>query len=112
MGRKLRAQVNPNGNKGWSTVAIVGPEGKAYWFPSEKLAPTSCGSRNCRFTKKDENETAGEYERKAVTDEITVGSLYSDSVQTGMTDVSEYAFEQWYYRRLITIGDAAHKVRA
>ena len=68
------------------------------------------GSDIPRFTKDDEITLAKEHFSDQVTGSTTFGDVYRNRLQTALVPLEEHVFDQWHFKRIITIGDAAHKV--
>jgi 2-polyprenyl-6-methoxyphenol hydroxylase-like FAD-dependent oxidoreductase len=68
------------------------------------------GSDIPRFTTEDEINLAKEHFGDQVTESTTFGDVYEDRLQTALVSLEEHVFARWHFRRIITIGDAAHKV--
>jgi 2-polyprenyl-6-methoxyphenol hydroxylase-like FAD-dependent oxidoreductase len=53
--------------------------------------------------------------KRAENDDITPSLKFKDVLDNKISSVlvplQEYVFRQWHFKRIITIGDAAHKVR-
>ena len=103
--------MNPVWNKGWSNLIFGGPGGRVYWFLFERLGKTHYGDNVPKYTKEDEKELVEKHRDDAITEDVTLGDLYDNSMSVGMTPLHEWMFKQWHFQRIITLGDAAHKVR-
>ena len=97
--------------KGHSYLIASGPGGRLYWFLFANIRGTKYGTDIPRYTKQDEalfveqrkNDVVGE-------DGATFGDMYENRIISVLTALEEYVFEKWHFQRIITIGDAAHKV--
>ncbi|KAF5583345.1 zeaxanthin epoxidase [Fusarium subglutinans] len=96
-------------NDKFSYLVLVGPGGKFYWFLFVKLPIPLYGRDIPRYTKVDEEELAAQHASDRITPEVTFGQLYGARTSSTLTPLHEYVFERWHYKRIITIGDAAHK---
>lgn len=96
--------------KGFSYLVITGPSNRVYWFLFVNLGKTHYGPEIPRFSKKQEEELAKSHWDDKVSEEATFGDLYAARVSSVLTALPEYVFEKWHFRRVMTIGDAAHKV--
>ncbi|KAF5708528.1 zeaxanthin epoxidase chloroplastic [Fusarium mundagurra] len=96
-------------NDKFSYLVLVGPGGKFYWFLFVKLPVTLYGNDISRYTKVDEEKLAAQHATDQITPEVTFGKLYGARTSSTLTPLHEYVFEKWHYKRIITIGDAAHK---
>lgn len=97
-------------NDKFSYLVLVGPGGKFYWFLFVKLPAPLYGRDIPRYTKADEEKLALQHASDQITPEVTFGQLYGARTSSTLTPLHEYVFEKWHYNRIITIGDAAHKV--
>ncbi|KAM0351752.1 hypothetical protein ACHAPU_002264 [Fusarium lateritium] len=96
-------------NHDFSYLVIVGPEGRVFWFLFVKLPETRYGDDIPRYTKEDEARLAAEHASDKITPDVDFEHLYGARTMSTLTPLHEYVFEKWYYNRIITIGDAAHK---
>ncbi|KAF4421743.1 Zeaxanthin epoxidase chloroplastic [Fusarium acutatum] len=96
-------------NDNFSYLILLGPGGKWYWFLFVKLPLTLYGNNIPRYTKADEEELAVQHASDQITPEVTFGQLYGARTSSTLMPLHEYVFEKWHYKRIITIGDAAHK---
>ncbi|KAF5979197.1 hydroxylase [Fusarium bulbicola] len=96
-------------NDKFSYLVLVGPGGKFYWFLFVKLPIPLYGRDIPRYTKVGEEELAAQHASDQITPEVTFGQLYGARTSSTLTPLHEYVFERWHYKRIITIGDAAHK---
>ncbi|KAL9573477.1 hypothetical protein ACKAV7_002021 [Fusarium commune] len=96
-------------NDKFSYLVLVGPGGRFYWFLFVKLPVPLYGHDIPRYTKVDEETLALKHASDQITPEVTFGQLYGARTSSTLTPLHEYVFEKWHYKRIITIGDAAHK---
>ncbi|POS69780.1 FAD binding domain-containing protein [Diaporthe helianthi] len=96
-------------NKGYSYLVISGPQGRVYWFLFVNMGKTSYGPEPPRFTKEDEEALVNEHANDMITEDRTFRDLYSTKISSVLTSLPEYVFKKWHFRRIMTIGDAAHK---
>ncbi|SCV58308.1 related to hydroxylase [Fusarium fujikuroi] len=96
-------------NSNSSYLILEGPGGRFYWFLFVKLPFALYGNDIPRYTKADEEELALQHASDPITPEFTFGQLYEARTSSTLTPLHEYVFEKWHYKRIITIGDAAHK---
>lgn len=68
------------------------------------------GNEIPRFTKEDEIALAEEHFSDQVAESTTFEDVYRNRLQTALVALEEHVFERWHFGRIITIGDAAHKV--
>lgn len=93
-----------------SYVVNGGPQGRVYWFFFFKLAQRAYGSDIPTYTREDEKLMLAQRENDNITPTIKFKDLVAKKISSSMVPLQEYVFRQWYYKRIITIGDAAHKV--
>lgn len=97
-------------NHSFSYLVMIGPGGRFYWFLFVKLPVPLYGKDIPRYTKEDEEKLVQEHASDKITPEVTFGQLYAAKTMSTLTPLHEYVFKKWHYKRIITIGDAAHKV--
>lgn len=88
---------------------LSAPQDRLYWFLFKNMNKAT-GSEIPRFTKEDEMALAKEYFSDQVAGSTTFGDVYRNRLQTALVALEEHVFERWHFGRIITIGDAAHKV--
>lgn len=64
-----------------------------------------------RYTKDDEARIVEQRVNDRILENMTFGELYEKRIVTTLAPLQTYVFEKWHYKRLVTIGDSAHKVR-
>ncbi|KPM36548.1 hypothetical protein AK830_g10022 [Neonectria ditissima] len=97
-------------NKGHSYYVMAAPGDRIYWFLFVALDPTLYGQDIPRYTKHDEDELVKQHLEDQVTENIKFGEIYDARIATTLAPLQTYVFEKWHHRRIITIGDSAHKV--
>ncbi|RYO53648.1 hypothetical protein AA0116_g10503 [Alternaria tenuissima] len=90
-------------------LVISAPEDRTYWFLITET-PKAFGKDIPRYTKEDEQALVERHLQDRITDKVTFEDLYANRLQTTLVSVEDNAFTRWHYRRIITTGDAAHKV--
>ncbi|KAI0136167.1 FAD-binding domain-containing protein [Xylariales sp. AK1849] len=86
-----------------------GPKGRVYWFQFTKLPQVVHGSKIPKYSKTDLESHVEARFNDAILPDLTFGDLYKQRVVATMTALPEYVYKQWYFDRIITLGDAAHK---
>ncbi|QSZ35311.1 hypothetical protein DSL72_008180 [Monilinia vaccinii-corymbosi] len=86
-----------------------GPEGRVYWFFLFKHQKTCYGADIPRYTKEDEARVLKEHENDPITPEINFKVLQERKISTTLIALPEYVYKKWYFERIVTIGDSAHK---
>lgn len=94
----------------YSYLVLTGPNHRIYWFLFKKLPKTVYG-KIPRFTEDQKDALAAEHDSDLITDTLTFGELYALQTTSTLQALPEVVFKRWHYNRIITIGDAVHKVR-
>lgn len=89
---------------------LSAPGDRLYWFLFTDMEKAT-GSDIPRFTKDDEAVLAEKHHDDQLTRSTTFGDVYRNRLHTALVPLEEHVFKRWHFRRIITIGDAAHKVR-
>lgn len=95
---------------GRSYLILSAPQDRLYWFLFTNMKRAT-GSDIPRFTKDDETILAKKRSSDQLTESTTFGDIYKNRLHTALVPLEEHVFERWHFKRIITIGDAAHKVR-
>ncbi|KAF4439565.1 FAD binding domain protein [Fusarium austroafricanum] len=95
--------------RGRSQLVVSGPENRVYWFMFEKLPETKCGKGIPRYNKQDEAEFVKRNQSVRITPEITFGQVYANAISSTLTPLHEVVRKKWFFKRIITLGDSAHK---
>lgn len=103
---------NIQGQK-YSYLVATGPNDRIYWFLFKKLPDVARGlyDKIPRFTDEQRDALAAEHANHLVSDTLTFGELYATRTTATLQALPEVVFKRWHFNRIITIGDAAHKVR-
>ncbi|KAH8661730.1 FAD binding domain-containing protein [Ilyonectria robusta] len=102
--------IQTNLNKNFSYLIIGGPNDRVYWFLLVNMGQTYRGKEPPRFTKQDEEALVNEHRNDRIAELTTFQDLYSKKVTSVLTALPEYVFKKWHFNRIMTIGDAAHKL--
>lgn len=99
--------------RGHSYLLVSGVGGRIYWFLFKKLAKTTRGlyEKVPRYTNAERDALAEEHANDRFSDDLTFGDLYSLRTAATLQALPEVVFSRWHYGRIVTVGDAAHKVR-
>ncbi|EXJ84881.1 hypothetical protein A1O3_05556 [Capronia epimyces CBS 606.96] len=92
-----------------SYVINGGPEGRVYWFYFYKLVQRAYGDDIPVYTKDDEKKLLKLRENDDITPTLKFKQILDNRISSVLVPLQEYVFRQWYFKRIITIGDAAHK---
>lgn len=93
-----------------SYIVNGGPEGRVYWFFFYKLVQRKYGDDIPVYTKEDEAKVISQHAEDNITPTLKFKDIIASRITSVLVPLQEYVFRQWYYKRVITIGDAAHKV--
>lgn len=63
------------------------------------------------YTKEDEEKILKSIEDDDITPNMKFKKVIEEKISSVLVPLQEYVFRQWHYDRIITIGDASHKVR-
>ncbi|KAF2138917.1 uncharacterized protein K452DRAFT_320584 [Aplosporella prunicola CBS 121167] len=92
-----------------SYLVFSGPGDRVYWFYFENIGGTRYGKDIPRYSKKDEEELVKKHLDDPIIDELKFRDLYNTRIISILTDLPEYSFKKWHFKRIVTIGDSAHK---
>lgn len=81
---------------------------RVYWFFIKKVGKKL--QELPHYTKEDEERLAKEHENDKAAENLTFKDLYAAKISSTLTPLPEYVFKRWHFKRIMTIGDAAHKV--
>ena len=97
-------------NHGRSAGIIIGYGGRVFWFLFEKLDKVYKLPNIPKFTVEDGRKIAEKRLEDPVTEDIKFGEIWDRTTSYVTVPMEEGCFEHWHYKRMIVIGDAAHKV--
>ncbi|KAJ0310237.1 hypothetical protein Brms1b_008831 [Colletotrichum noveboracense] len=119
-------------SEGHSYFLMAAPGNRVYWFLFMELKETLYGENIPRwverrlfsyirshamadlnldrYTKDDEARIVEQHVNDRILENMTFGELYEKRIVTTLAPLQTYVFEKWHYKRLVTIGDSAHKV--
>ena len=93
-----------------SNFYVSGPNGRVYWIMFYRLPEVKYGKDVPKCTKEMEDGLVQRYWESTVTSKVTFGHLYSKRTFSTLTPLHEYTYKRWFFKRMVTIGDSAHKV--
>lgn len=93
-----------------SYLVLGGLNGRVYWFFFFNLGKRVHSPDIPRYTKEDEDELVQDHFNDHILPDLTFGEMYGRKISSTLTALPEYVFKKWYFRRIMTIGDASHKV--
>lgn len=91
-------------------MMLSAPGDRLYWFLFVQ-ASNSRGADIPRFTKDDERLLAERHFGDQITETTTFEDIYTRGLHTTLVAIEDHVFPRWHFRRILTIGDAAHKAR-
>ncbi|KAH7385692.1 FAD-binding domain-containing protein [Pyrenochaeta sp. MPI-SDFR-AT-0127] len=92
-----------------SYILNGGPGGRVYWFYFFKLARRAYGDDIPSYTKEDERRLLAQRENDNITPTLKFKEVLDNKISSVLVPLQEYVFRKWYFKRIVTIGDAAHK---
>ncbi|GLA44396.1 hypothetical protein AnigIFM63309_003158 [Aspergillus niger] len=95
--------------RGQSQLVVSGPDDRVYWFLFDRLPEVKYGKDIPKYTKQDEAEFVKENASRAITEKVTFGQVFAKRLQSTLTPLHEVVFKKWFFKRIITVGDSAHK---
>ncbi|KAF2997209.1 hypothetical protein E8E14_001370 [Neopestalotiopsis sp. 37M] len=95
--------------QGTSQLVISGPEKRIYWFLFVKLPTPMYGKDIPKFSKDDEAQLVKDHVDLPITEHITFGQVYAHRLSSTLTALHEVVYEKWFFKRILILGDAAHK---
>ncbi|KAF4343929.1 3-hydroxybenzoate 6-hydroxylase 1 [Fusarium beomiforme] len=96
--------------QGHSYLVIAAPMNRTYWFLFDGLRQTEYGKDISKYSKADEEALVKAHRNDPITEDLVFGDLYDRKIMSTLVPLEEYVFERWHYKRIITIGDSAHKI--
>ncbi|KAL5356121.1 hypothetical protein BJX96DRAFT_185601 [Aspergillus floccosus] len=95
--------------RGQSQLVVSGPDDRVYWFLFDRLPEVKYGKDIPKYTKQDEAEFVKANATRAITEKVTFGQVFESQLQSTLTPLHEVVFKKWFFKRVITLGDSAHK---
>jgi len=93
------------------TVAVMaGLHGKLFWFLFFKLQTPSKSPELAKFSQSEEADLVAASKDVRVTKTVTFGDIYQNRIKSTTTPLPHHVFKDWYYNRVLILGDSAHKV--
>ncbi|GAP90730.1 putative FAD binding domain protein [Rosellinia necatrix] len=111
---RLTPGIKPSTNhlvlgNGHSYLILAGSE-KVYWFLNAKNTRVMYGKEIPRYTAEDERRLAEEHFGDRLNEQDTFKDVYENKIMATLTPLHEYQWKRWYFQRIMTIGDASHKL--
>lgn len=100
--------------EGHSYLVTSAPGNRIYWFLFKRLNKAVRGlyEKIPRYTEAERDAMAEQHANDALGDGLCFGELYRLRIAATLQALPEVVFSKWHYGRIITIGDAAHKVKS
>ncbi|RSL94782.1 hypothetical protein CEP52_012471 [Fusarium oligoseptatum] len=95
--------------RGRSQLVVSGPEDRVYWFMFKKLPETKYGKDIPWYSKEDEAEFVKRNWSTPITPTVSFGQVFNSRVSSTLTPLHEMVYKKWFFKRIITFGDSAHK---
>ncbi|RYP61688.1 hypothetical protein DL771_010039 [Monosporascus sp. 5C6A] len=102
--------ANTRFGHGMSYGVLSGGNGRNYYFLNKALPRELQGREICQYTEADRDALAKEHWNEFVQHDIRFGDLFEASVRAVLVPLQGYVFPKWHWGRIITLGDAAHKL--
>lgn len=101
-------------DKGHSMLVITGKDGRIFWFYFERLSkPVHFHTDSFpRYTPKDAEDLAAKHGWRPWHDKYKLKDLWNNRITYTLVAMEEALFENWYWGRIATMGDNAHKMTA
>lgn len=97
-------------NEKFSYLVGGGRNDRTYWFLAVHMGKTFYGADIPKFTKEDEQKIIERHWNDYITPDLRFSDLYRRSHFSFYTPLQEQVYKMWYFERMLTIGDASHKV--
>ncbi|KAL4781660.1 hypothetical protein BJX76DRAFT_10126 [Aspergillus varians] len=97
-------------NKHFSYIIGTGPENKTFWALTHKLGKTTHGADILQFTEEDKQQRLQEHWDDRITPEVRFSDLHKYQQRVVHTPLHEGVHQKWHSGRIITLGDASHKM--
>ncbi|OQD88432.1 hypothetical protein PENANT_c004G10399 [Penicillium antarcticum] len=94
----------------YSTLTVVGKEGRVFWFLFTKMNRVYSASEIPRLDKEDIGQHMNKYAHVPITDSVTLSAVYQNVVSRNFLALEEAFYTHWCMDRFVCIGDSAHKM--
>ncbi|KAI1082434.1 FAD/NAD(P)-binding domain-containing protein [Whalleya microplaca] len=102
--------ANVTFNNGTSIDTMRAANDKIYFFLTKRLPKELTGKEIPRFTKDDHDKFAKEHWNDPVRGDVKFRDLYTNVIRTTLVPLQQYVLPKSHFRRILVIGDAAHKL--
>ncbi|KAL9622089.1 MAG: hypothetical protein Q9160_003588 [Pyrenula sp. 1 TL-2023] len=83
---------------------------RVYWFLNVKDAEVTYGKGVPQYSREDEQLLAEQHFEDRLNEYDTFGDVYKRKTISRLTPLHEYQWKRWHFQRIMTIGDACHKL--
>lgn len=97
--------------KNYSHTVASAPGGLIFWFLHAKNSEVTHGKGIPRYSVEEERSLAEQHFQDRLNEHDTFEDVYKKRIFSKLTPLHEYQWKRWYFERIMTIGDACHKVR-
>lgn len=97
-------------NHGSSLAVLSGAPSRKYFFLNKALPRELKGNEIPRYTDEDRDALAKEHWNDVLKDGVKLKDLFETKIRAVLVPLENYVFPRWHFGRIMTIGDAAHKV--
>ncbi|KAI1500210.1 FAD binding domain protein [Biscogniauxia marginata] len=95
--------------KRMSQLVVSGPGNRVYWFLFVRLPEPKYGKDIPKYSKEDEVQFVKDHMNLPITEKVTFGHIFAKRLSSTLTPINEVAYKKWYFKKIITFGDSAHK---
>ncbi|KAJ5201507.1 uncharacterized protein N7498_006170 [Penicillium cinerascens] len=103
-------EIHRTYGQGYSFLAVIGKEGRVWWFLFTKMSRKYNGSEIPRFKQSDMDEHVLPYLSTPVTRSVRFSEIYERAFFRNMLALEESLYKHWFYGRMVCIGDSVHKM--
>ncbi|EMR65285.1 putative fad binding domain protein [Eutypa lata UCREL1] len=96
-------------DKGLMLGVMIGSDEVVYWFLIFACPEILLGLDFPRYSEDDEAAMVKAHSQKLVKDGTVFGDLYRNKRVSHMTPLPHHCFDRWHYKRIMCVGDSAHK---
>ncbi|KAE8375699.1 hypothetical protein BDV26DRAFT_9198 [Aspergillus bertholletiae] len=97
-------------NDKFSYLIADGPGDRTYSFLFEHIDRARVGQGSPQLTEKDRDEIVARHLDDRITHDVKFDDIYGRRIRSGVTSLPEHAHKHWHFGRMITLGDASHKL--
>ncbi|KAI9929711.1 hypothetical protein MW887_001187 [Aspergillus wentii] len=95
---------------GFSSLIIIGKEGRVFWFLFTRLEQTYSMSTLPRFTPDDLKQNIASHLDKYVAAGVPFAAVYKNAITTTYVPLEEAFYKYWTVDKFVCIGDSIHKM--